>query len=49
MRSLQEIMRNYFDDEKEVNPLKEAAITLTLNAPIQPRRFDWERMTDPER
>ena len=50
MRKLQEIMGSYFDEEdKKRNPLQEAALTLSVNVPIQPRRFDWERMTDPER
>ena len=50
MRKLQEIMGSYFDEEdKKRNPLREAALTLSVNVPIQPRRFDWERMTDPER
>ena len=31
------------------NPLREAAITLTVNTPIKPRQFTWERMSDPER
>ncbi len=50
MRLLQEIMSSYFNDEEKVrNPLREAAITLTVNTPIKPKQFTWERMTDPER
>ena len=49
MRTLQEIMGGYFKDEDERDPLREAALTLSVNVPIQPRRFDWERMSDPER
>ena len=51
MRTLQEIMGNYFkeEDRKSQNLLQEAALTLSVNVPIQPKRFDWERMTDPER
>ena len=44
-------MGGYFKEEegRKRNPLREAAITLSVSAPIQPKRFDWERMTDPER
>ena len=49
MRTLQEIMGGYFKEEDRRSPLREAAITLSVSSPIQPKRFDWERMTDPER
>lgn len=51
MRTLQEIMGGYFkeEDRKPQRLLSEAAITLTVGSPIQPKRFDWERMSDPER
>ncbi len=49
MRRLQEIMSGYFEEETKRSPLREAAITLTVNTPIQPRKFDWEKMSDPER
>ena len=49
MRLLQEIMGGYFEEEDKRCPLREAALTLSVNVPIQPKRFDWERMTDPER
>ena len=49
MRLLQEIMSSYFQDSEDRNPLREAAITLTVNTPIRPKQFDWEKMTDPER
>ena len=48
MRSLQEIMANYFEEDKR-KPLRESSITLTINTPITPKQFDWERLSDPER
>ena len=48
MRTLQEIMGNYFEEETK-RPLREASIRLTVNTPIKPKQFDWERMTNPER
>ena len=49
MRTLQEIMGGYFKEDDRKSPLREAAITLSVGMPIQPRSFEWERMTDPER
>ena len=49
MRTLQEIMGNYFKEDRQKNPLQEASITLAVKSPIQPKSFEWERMTDPER
>ena len=45
MRTLQEIMDGYFKEEDRRSPLREAAITLSVSAPIQPKSFDWERMS----
>ena len=42
-------MGNYFKEDEKRNPLREASITLTVNTPIAPKKFDWERMSDPER
>lgn len=43
-------MGGYFKEEdRKKSLLNEAAITLSVSAPIQPKRFDWERMTSPER
>lgn len=49
MRLLQEIMGDYFDEKEDRHPIREAALTLSVNVPIQPKRFDWEKMSDPER
>ena len=49
MRSLQEIMGDYLKEDDRRSPLREASITLTVNTPITPRQFDWERLSDPER
>jgi len=47
MKSLQEIMGNYFKEERK--SINESSITLTIGTPITPRNFDWEKMSDPER
>lgn len=50
MATLQEIMGNYFkEDTKKKSLLTELSVTLSVGTPITPRRFDWEKMTDPER
>ena len=49
MRTLQEIMSGYFKEDDRKSLLTEATVTLSVSSPIQPKKFDWERMSDPER